>query len=216
MTTIIIVGMKMEEKIAKKIGCPIIIAGITKELLVQKMEEAIVTNTVTSFLSFGVAGGLSYDLKSGDIVIGTYALDCNNNKINSCNILTNNIINSLKDIKYTLGGIFGSLHPLNIDEKNYKLESIACAVDMETLTMAQIAQKHNIPFAIIRTISDSVDVKLPHAAIVAINQNGSINYAAMIKSLLIDITQIKDLIILAISSRKAFNSLKIIANILKI
>lgn len=200
----------MEETIAKAFGCPIIISG-PEGTLIKQMETAII-NGATSFVSFGVAGGLTHKLESGDIVIGTWALDhgkkiyCDKQWIDGFRTLWGN------SFDLTFGGIEGATHPLDKTEKLHELDSLACAVDMESSVMARIAHKHSIPFSIIRTISDSVTVELPHAALVALHLDGSINYKAIIKSLFKDITQIIDLIKLWRSSRKALNNLKLLAS----
>jgi len=205
----------MEEKIAQAIGCPIILSGCTEETLIERMEIAI-TNGATSFLSFGVAGGLTRTLQSGDILVGTWALDrgrklyCDMSWIDQFKIAWG------QNTKLTFGGVEGATHPLDKKEKLHELDGIACAVDMESSIMARIAHKHNLPFSIIRTISDSVEVELPHAAMVALHLDGSINYKAIIISLCKDITQISSLIKLAISSRKAFSNLKQLAKVIKI
>jgi hypothetical protein len=203
--------MKMEEKIAKAFGYPIILSGCIEETLIKRMEAAIIAGA-TRFLSFGVAGGLTHTLKSGDIVVGTWVLDrgqkiySDKQWIDKFKTLWN------KSTKLHFGGIDGTTHPLGKKEKLHEIDSIACAVDMESAIMARIAYNHNIPFSIIRTISDSIEVELPHAAMVALNLDGSINYKAIIKSLLKDITQIFDLIKLGFSSKKALNTLRLITN----
>lgn len=59
----------------------------------------------------------------------------------------------------------------------------AIAVDMESHIAARVAARHGLPFAILRTISDTADHALPPAALVGMNPDGSVALGAILKSL---------------------------------
>ncbi|RAX54087.1 5'-methylthioadenosine/S-adenosylhomocysteine nucleosidase [Helicobacter sp. 16-1353] len=125
----------------------------------------------------GVAGGLSSDLKIGDIVLATslcqYDVDITafGHPLgfipeSSVYINTNKILNDIakqvaKDKNIPLkDGIIasGDTFVSNRDKKQWIIENFnACAVEMEGASIAVVSNLLNIPFCVIRSISDSAD-----------------------------------------------------------
>ncbi|MEG3178069.1 phosphorylase [Sphingomonas sp. RB3P16] len=86
-------------------------------------------------------------------------------------------------------------------------ETGAIAVDMESHVAARVAARHNLPFAILRTISDSADHALPPAALVGMNPDGSVALGAILKSLAREPQQLPALIRTGRDAGAAFRSL---------
>jgi hypothetical protein len=59
----------------------------------------------------------------------------------------------------------------------------ALAVDMESHIAARVAQRHSLPFAVARTISDAADRALPRAAQAGMRPDGSMDVGAVIVQL---------------------------------
>ena len=84
----------------------------------------------------------------------------------------------------------------------------AAAVDMESAIVARIAQRHRIPFAILRVILDPADRSLPSVALKALGAEGTIDFAGLLVGLLARPGQIFPLLRLAQDARRALLALR--------
>ena len=83
----------------------------------------------------------------------------------------------------------------------------AAAVDMESAIVARAAQRHRLPFAILRVIADPSHRPLPNAALVAMRADGELDLAAVLGALIRDPRQLPALMRLAVDSSGAFSAL---------
>lgn len=83
----------------------------------------------------------------------------------------------------------------------------AAAVDMESAIVARAAQRHGLPFAILRVIADPAHRPLPSAALVAMRSDGEVDLAAVLGALAREPGQLPALVRLGLDSRKAFAAL---------
>lgn len=91
----------------------------------------------------------------------------------------------------------------------------AIAVDMESHIAARVAARHNLPFAILRTISDSADQALPPAALVGMRPDGGVALGAILASLARNPAQLPALIRTGRDASAAFGSLARAIDLLK-
>jgi len=83
----------------------------------------------------------------------------------------------------------------------------AIAVDMESHIAARVAARHDLPFAIVRTISDSADRALPPAALVGMKPDGGVALGAILASLARNPAQLPALIRTGRDAGAAFKAL---------
>ena len=83
----------------------------------------------------------------------------------------------------------------------------AIAVDMESHIAARVAARHNLPFAIVRTISDSANRALPPAALVGMKPDGGVALGAILASLARNPAQLPALIRTGRDAGAAFKAL---------
>ena len=83
----------------------------------------------------------------------------------------------------------------------------AIAVDMESHIAARVAARHDLPFAIVRTISDSADHALPPAALVGMTPDGGVALGAILASLARNPAQLPALIRTGRDAGAAFKAL---------
>ena len=83
----------------------------------------------------------------------------------------------------------------------------AIAVDMESAVVARAAQRHGLPFAVLRVIADPAHRPLPSAALVAMRTDGEVDTGAVLSALVRDPAQLSSLVRLAFDSRSAFSAL---------
>ncbi|HQU04519.1 MAG TPA: hypothetical protein PLT25_07355, partial [Acidocella sp.] len=83
----------------------------------------------------------------------------------------------------------------------------ADAIDLESGAVARIAREAGRPFAVLRAVADPASRTLPPAALIALNQGGEIQLAAIFASVLRQPTQIPALLALASDAAKARKNL---------
>jgi hypothetical protein len=83
----------------------------------------------------------------------------------------------------------------------------AVAVDMESVVVARAAQRHGLPFSILRVVADPSHRSLPSAALVAMRADGEVDLSAVLTALGRDIRQLPMLARLAVDARTAFSAL---------
>ena len=79
---------------------------------------------------------------------------------------------------------------------------------MESHIAARVAARHNLPFAILRTISDSADHALPPAALVGMKPDGGVALGAILASLARNPAQLPALIRTGREAGAAFSALR--------
>lgn len=84
----------------------------------------------------------------------------------------------------------------------------AIAVDMESHVAARVAARHGLPFATVRTISDSADHALPPAALVGMKPDGGVALGAILGSLARNPAQLPALLRTGRDAGAAFRALR--------
>jgi hypothetical protein len=93
-------------------------------------------------------------------------------------------------------------------------ETGALAVDMESHIAARVAARHDLPFAIIRVISDSANEALPPAALVGMKPDGSMALGAVLASLARNPSQLPALIRTGLHAGRGFSELRRVGDVL--
>jgi hopanoid-associated phosphorylase len=166
-------------------------------------------------LSFGLAGGLSPDLRSGDLVLGSHVLE-QSERHDVHSDWHSAILSASKTMRVRHGGITGhdAVVARAADKAALHVGSGAVAVDMESHIAALYAHKHGLPFAIIRVISDPVTRSLPPIASDALKPDGNIDLTKVLKGIARNPGQLPALIAAGFDSGRAFASLRRVRGIL--
>lgn len=208
MTLGIIVGMKREAVLVRAwapSAC-IVMSGARKEGTLQAL-HILKKKNVKAIISLGLAGGLSENAQVGDVIVAQ-------------NIYTDSQVYTahaqLKNALYAaskahLGDILHSDYIIPLTQQKKKLAAhypMCMALDMESGLAAEFCMRYHLPFAAIRVVCDTVDFSLPPLAQQTINENGKVSVKAMVKSLITQPGQIKNLMALAVHAHKAERKLK--------
>lgn len=145
----------------------------------------LVERGVTSLVSFGIAGALDPDLRPGDLILpelihaGKIPQD-GEEELSSYPISLEwreRVVALLPSHLTVVGGTL-TTSPGVLTTVKAKLElgatTGACAYDMESAAIAEIAAKHGIPYIAIRAITNPVDFSPPAELLQAIQPEGSI------------------------------------------
>ncbi len=197
----VITGLEAEAKIARRLGVPVAVGGGTP-WGAEVAAERLVAEGATSLLSFGLAGGLYPDFRPGDIVVPIAVVEAGR-------IRPTNAVLSEK-----LGGWFGGMIlagseiAVTAADKAALAQSSLCgAIDLESGAVARVAERHGIPFAVLRAICDPSDRDLPPAALAALDAKGAIGLARVAASIARYPGQVPGLIALARDAARARRAL---------
>jgi adenosylhomocysteine nucleosidase len=245
MSLIVVTGLAAEARIAIASDAAIVGAGRASRL--SDDLEAAIASGARRLLSFGVAGALVPQLRSGDLVLahgvrdGEENLSCDPDwRVAMSSRLQRPVAGSGQDRAVTrapepyaaslfrcrrnsdswlpvLDGIgrYASAEMAGADapvaeavSKNALFAATgAVAVDMESVIVARAAQRHGLPFAILRVVADPAHRSLPSAALVAMRADGEVDVSAVFSALSRNPGQLPTLARLAVDARRAFSAL---------
>ena len=136
-------------------------SGVGKENA-ETCAKAIYTRfpQVAGFISAGLAGALSAQLNTGDIVIGDAIIENTQEEWKRIHI-TDQIVQSMINQNIQRGSILCSDEFIKNAEEKQRLnvETGAVCVEMESSGIAGFAHANEVPFAAIKVISDHADEK---------------------------------------------------------
>ncbi|MBP2275532.1 phosphorylase family protein [Sphingomonas sp. PL20] len=219
MTILVACGLTREAAIIARPGFFVVAGGGDVTRLERELEAA--AGGVSAVLSCGVAGALDPALRAGDVVVGTL-----HTPFVSSEVEKPAMVPGFSTLLETNGGLVAWLasalpnaHRGTIVGADQIIASVAekaalqartgaIAVDMESHIAARVAARHDLPFAILRTISDSADHALPPAALVGMKPDGGVALGAILASLARNPAQLPALIRTGRDAGAAFQALR--------
>ena len=219
MTLLVACGLKREAAIIARAGWVVVAGGGAAARLEAVLEAAVAG--ATAVLSCGIAGALDPALQAGDVVVGTVfsgegqspglqaavpaTLDPG---LRPGAALEDWLAQHLPHAHR--GTVIGADTIVASAAEKAVLHATtgAIAVDMESHIAARVAARHGVPFAILRTISDTADHALPPAALVGMKPDGSMALGAVLASLARDPRQLRALIRTGRDAGAAFRALR--------
>jgi len=201
MTLAILVGMKAESALAAALNWPTAIGGGTAEGAT-KAANTLIARGATALLSFGLAGGLDPSLPPGTLINPTHIIDGPDRYAT-----TPGLIPWAPPTGHTLAGS-DIILATAAQKSALFLVTGAAAADMESHAVARVASRHGLPFAALRAITDPAATTLPHAALIALNPDGTINLAKLLRILAQNPAQLAPLLTLARHAAAARRTLK--------
>jgi len=133
-------------------------SGVGEERVLNAISSVLDKYPIEFIISTGVAGALSPDLRTGDIIIGEKVLSMREKIFYSDSALINACVESCKKLRtrYFSGAILTSSKFVSSSNDKMRLfrEYGALAVEMESAFIAMYAVEKGIPFLAVRAISD--------------------------------------------------------------
>ncbi len=225
-------GLQREAAILSREGVLAIPGGGGSARLEAALEAA--APGATMILSCGIGGALDPALKAGDVVLHLPPFVSSEVEKQATSAAQGVSMSRLRSTEPSLdtngwgdwgaqltrdlpqahlGGIIGQDHIAATIAEKAALHAAtgALAVDMESHIAARVAARHGLPFAAIRTISDTAAETLPPAALVGMNPDGSMALGKVLLSLARNPAQLPALIRTGRSAEAAFQALGRIA-----
>ncbi len=173
----IVVGLAEEAKLARRLGGSVCVGNGTAAGAQRAVDE-LVRRGATALLSFGVAGGLAPGLVAGTILIPDSVLTvagdipCDGRLVRQLGGPTQGAMLGYGDVVATVA-----------DKARLHAQTGAVAIDLESGVVAMTAQAEGLPFAVVRAICDAASCSLPHAALVALDEDGRLKPLAVLAAL---------------------------------
>jgi adenosylhomocysteine nucleosidase len=203
---LVVTGLLAEAAIAKGPDCVVICGGGMSDRLESKIREAL-KDDIAGIVSFGIAGGLSPDVRAGTIILGN-AIMAGPERFPADAVWLQRLSAELPQA--VLAAILGVDRPaVDVAQKaRLHAEYGAAAVDMESHVSARLAEAHGLPFVALRVVADPAHRSLPPVASVAMKSDGGLDIAAIVASLMRRPRQLSQLAATAIEAGRAFRVLR--------
>jgi len=150
--------------------------------------EFLAGKGVSSLISVGLAGGLSPDMKAGEIILASTIIDEYGGEFNSTFValdFASEILeeNGLKSRQGLLVSTEKAL--LDVAAKSALYEKTgALAIDMESVGVAAAAAKSGLPFFVMRVVCDEADESISNDLYECLGEGGEVKTGRLIGSCL--------------------------------
>ncbi len=176
--------------------------------------RALLDGGCKALLSFGIAGGLDPNLKSGTAVVAEAVVTSGGRRLPTNDAWNAALYRILeKHTTISTAAIVGSDAIVATPDDKRRLfdDTGAVAVDMESHAVADIAAAAGVPFLVLRLISDPAAGLIPPAAMKGVGLNGRERHLAVIGALLTRPGDLPALLRLRRDSARAVGALRRVA-----
>jgi adenosylhomocysteine nucleosidase len=203
---IAVTGLRAEAKLAAGPRILVVSGGGDGPSLARALETAA-ENKASAIISFGVAGGLAPGLAPGSSLVARSIIAEDGERFHGDPAWSRRLSAALGGAPIVdMAGVDSPV--VDHDAKRaLHLKTGAFVADMESHIAARVAAAYRLPFAAFRVVSDPAERQLPHAALVGMQADGSLDLGAVARSLLRDPRQVPQLLQTALDAGAAFGAL---------
>jgi hopanoid-associated phosphorylase len=197
-------GLGFEARIARGLGVKVVYGQCREQY--REFLHAHAKSGVSGLISIGVAGGLSPELRPGDVVVASSVI-AEGRTSYTCADWSRSILNAVPDAHHW--PVFASDATVTTvwEKKALWKATGAAAVDMESGLTAEIAAEYGLPFAVLRVVLDPAHRGIPPSAVAGARSDGETDPWAVVKSLAKRPGDLPGLLRLAGDTRKASRAL---------
>jgi adenosylhomocysteine nucleosidase len=200
---VVVTGTLREASVVSGDGVVVIAGGSDPDRLRRELEVA--ARGAAGIISFGMCGAIDRSLKLGQWVIGKRLLGGFHTRCDE------RWVAALQaKLPYArVGAIHADGHLLaeEQDKAERSWASAALAADMESHIAGEVAGLANVPFVILRCVSDIAEMELPPAVEVMMRPDGGVDVGAVMKSIAGQPGQVPHLAATLFGFAKAFREL---------
>jgi adenosylhomocysteine nucleosidase len=167
----------------------------------------------TSLVSWGLAGGLDPDLEAGAVCVPREIIAADGSRLSTARSWQESLSSSLSsDRRVGNDALLTMEYALETpaDKSAARRATGACAVDMESSAVAQVAEAHSLPFIAVRVIVDTARDTVPQA-VAGASRAGKLRTGRLILGLMRSPLEIASLLRLARRYHVALRSLRAVA-----
>jgi adenosylhomocysteine nucleosidase len=135
-----------------------------------------------ALVSWGTAGALHPDLRSGQLVVADQITDTSGERLTPDPAWAQRVVARLASHGEVLvAGVAGTNRILDSVQAKRALgaASGAAIVDMESAALARVAAKHGIPLLVLRAVVDELDTVIPASIMAATDAQGRVRIARL-------------------------------------
>ena len=197
-----ICGLAAEAKIARAAGFPVVVGAGDRSRTTTLVESAV--RQANCLISFGFAGGLAPELRTGDVIVSTNVVAADK-RWWAEKRFRDRIADFARGIGALEGSVLGAQAILATAARKSRAwsETRALAADLESDIVARIATSAGMPFVVLRSIADAAYRELPPAALIPLSEDGTPRLARVLSSVLRQPRQLASLVGLAREVRTA-------------
>lgn len=199
-------GLRAEAAIARKAGFAALIGGGDPQLTARRLDAALAD--AERLVSFGIAGGLHPDLKTGRVVLSGEVIGEGGYWRGDDDWL-GRIAGLARELGAATGPVLdtGRIVATAAEKSQARRETGAVAADLESAIVARAASEAGIPFIVLRAIADAAPRNLPAAALIPLRSDGRPRIGRVLMSAAAHPGQIPALIALAHDTAQALAAL---------
>ena len=179
-----------------------------------KAAYSLIGKGVASLISWGCAAALSPDLKPGALLLPLQVVSEQGERF-STDAQAVQFLQALflKNLTINTAALLESSRVVADSREKQRLhdQTGAVALDMESAAVMKVAEMERLPCLVVRAIADPVSMDLPKAVVQALNAQGQIELAKLLRYLLTHPWQIPALIKLGLYFHAAQKTLKVVA-----
>jgi adenosylhomocysteine nucleosidase len=172
----------------------------------------------TSLVSWGLAGGLDPDLEAGAVCVPREVIAADGSRLSTARSWQESLSSSVPSGRRVGNdALLTTEYALETpaDKSAARRATGACAVDMESSAVAQVAEAHGVPFIAVRVIVDTARDGIPQT-VAGASRAGKLRTGRLILGLLRSPLEIAALLRLARRYRVALRSLRAVASLGKL
>jgi adenosylhomocysteine nucleosidase len=199
-------GLAVEARIARAAGFSVVIRARDRDRTASLVATAAAQRNC--LVSFGIAGGLSPELKAGTVIVSGEVISEAQHWANEPG-LRRRLSQFARSIGAVEGLVLGasSILATQIEKRHAWAATRALAVDLESEIVARIATALGIPFIVLRTIADTARRDLPPASLIPLDADGKPHVLRVLAAVLRRPVQLTGMIGLAQETRIALSAL---------
>jgi adenosylhomocysteine nucleosidase len=207
MTLGVVTGLQSEAKLVAGLPLRVISGGGQAEVTRRKI-DTLIAQGVRGLISFGIAGGLDPALHTGDLVISATVVDAEGQHYAGSPAWLEQALGLLPSC--AAGHVYAGDRIVETTAEKHRLFTTcnALAADMESHHMARAAERHGLPFLVIRAVSDTARETLPAGLAAGVDADGGTRILPILAGLATGRLGLAAVMQAGRSASKAFQALK--------
>lgn len=196
-------------------GAMLVISGMGQRRAVVA-SKALLEKGATALLSWGSAGGLTAKVSPGSLILPKTVIASDRSLYHVDAAWHEKLCNRLKGhVDFHTEPLVESAKVVCTPAEKVALfrETDAVGVDMESASVAAVAQEARVPFMAIRAVADSTDTAIPEMTLNAVDEFGRLNFLKLIRGLAKDPAELLTLARIARNYRAAQRTLAAVARL---
>ena len=173
--------------------------------------EALIQQGVRGLVSWGCAAALAPDIGQGQLMVPGQVLDEHGTPHPVHSDWRETLTQTLETLQPIGGTLLASARVIAHPEEKQRLHQTtgALALDMESGALARLAAEAQLPFLVIRSISDEARMALPRPVLGALTDGGEVRPLALFGGIVREPRSLPDLIRLGQGFNSAMKALKL-------